>query len=161
MKEGRTCFRFSLLCVRRQRYSRLYLFCKLPLPMPDASYEGNAPQGRNILVREKAQDYGRMEKIASPDDAVRVMRDIFWLHERADEYVYLACLDIKGRPIVFLKSPTETVPRLWRARGRYWYGPCCAAHPASSWCITIPAATRRRQERTGRRRSRYAVRQRW
>lgn len=71
--------------------------------MPDASYEGNAPQGRNILVREKAQDYGRMEKIALPDDAVRVMRDIFWLHERADEYVYLACLDIKGRPIVFFE----------------------------------------------------------
>ena len=140
VKEGRTRNRFSLLCVRRQRYSRLFK-CKNrkegERKMQIYEYRvALAGDGRNILVREKAQGYGRMEKIASPDDAVRAMRDIFRLHERAEEYVYLY---MKKRPIGFLKSLTETVPGLWRVRGRYWCAPCCAAHPALSWCITIPA----------------------
>ncbi len=62
-----------------------------------------AGDGRSILVREKEQDYGGMEKIASPDDAVRVMREVFRLHERAEEYVYLVCLNIKGHPIGFFE----------------------------------------------------------
>lgn len=62
-----------------------------------------ASDRRNILVREKEQDYGGMEKITSPDDAARVMREVFRLHERAEEYVYLACLDIKGHPIGFFE----------------------------------------------------------
>lgn len=58
---------------------------------------------RNILVREKEQDYSGMERISSPDDTVRVMRDVFRLHERAEEYVYLVCMDIKGHPIGFFE----------------------------------------------------------
>lgn len=58
---------------------------------------------RNILVREKEQDYSGMERISSPDDTVQVMRDVFRLHERAEEYVYLVCMDIKGHPIGFFE----------------------------------------------------------
>lgn len=62
-----------------------------------------AGDGRNILVREKEQDYGGMEKIASPDDVVRITREVLRLHERAEEYVYLVCLDVKGHPVGFFE----------------------------------------------------------
>lgn len=62
-----------------------------------------ASDRRSILVREKEQDYGGMEKITSPDDAAQVMREVFRLHERAEEYVYLACMDVKGHPNGFFE----------------------------------------------------------
>lgn len=70
-----------------------------------------ASDRRNILVREKEQDYGGMEKITSPDDAARVMRVVFRLHERAEEYVYLACLDIKGYLIGFFEVSHDSCSR--------------------------------------------------
>lgn len=58
---------------------------------------------RNILVREKEHDYIGMDRFTSPEDIARVMRDVFRLHECAEEYVYLVCMDSKGHPIGFFE----------------------------------------------------------
>ena len=46
-----------------------------------------AGDGRNVLVREREQTYERAE---------RIMRDVFQLHECAEEYVWLICLAMRG-----------------------------------------------------------------
>lgn len=62
-----------------------------------------AGDGRNVLVREREQSYEGVERIVSPHDTVRIMRDVFRLHERAEEYVWLVCLDNGGNPAGFFE----------------------------------------------------------
>lgn len=59
--------------------------------------------GRNVLVRDSARNYPCLDKLVSPDGAAQVMRDMFRLHDRAEEYVYLICLMTSGRPIGFFE----------------------------------------------------------
>lgn len=62
-----------------------------------------AGDGRNILAREREQTYGGTERIVSPQDTVQIMRDVFRLHECAEEYVWLVCLDNGGKPAGFFE----------------------------------------------------------
>lgn len=59
--------------------------------------------GRNVLVRDSARNYPCLDKLDSSDGAAQLMRDMFGLHTRAEEYVYLICLMTSGRPIGFFE----------------------------------------------------------
>ncbi len=59
--------------------------------------------GRNVLVKDSASDSPCLDKLDSPDGAAQLMRDVFGLHTRAEEYVYLICLMTSGRPIGFFE----------------------------------------------------------
>lgn len=108
-----------------------------------------AGDGRNVLVREREQSYEGVERIVSPHDTARIMRDVFRLHERAEEYVWLVCLDNGEIRRDFSRSPTGPAVMPRYSPGRFWSVPCCAGHAASFWYTTTRAGIPRRRRRTG------------
>lgn len=55
------------------------------------------------LVRESGRNYSGVEHLDSPGNVARLMRDVFKLHERAEEYVYLVCTNAKCKPTGFFE----------------------------------------------------------
>lgn len=50
-----------------------------------------------VLVKEKAVNYAGCESLDSPEKIAKMMCDVFQLHLRAEEYVYLLALNCKCR----------------------------------------------------------------
>lgn len=59
--------------------------------------------GRNMLVKEDGKNYPAMNRLDNVEAIVKLMRDIFEIERRAEEYVYLICLNTKCRPIAFFE----------------------------------------------------------
>lgn len=58
---------------------------------------------KNILVKEDGKNYPGMKRLDNVEDIVKLMKDVFELHRRAEEYVYTICLNTKCRPIAFFE----------------------------------------------------------
>lgn len=59
--------------------------------------------GRNILVKEDGKNYPGMNRLDNAEAIAKLMKDVFGLHRRAEEYVYTICLNTKCRPIAFFE----------------------------------------------------------
>lgn len=64
--------------------------------------------GKNVLVRDFAKNYAMYDRLDNPDKIAQLMRDMFQFHIRAEEYIYLICLNTKGRPIGFFETAHGT-----------------------------------------------------
>ncbi len=60
--------------------------------------------GKSILVKDFARNYAGLDRLNNPGKVAKLMRDMFQLHLRAEEYLYLICMNIKGRPIGFFET---------------------------------------------------------
>ena len=59
--------------------------------------------GRNILVRDSASDYPCIDRLDSSEGVAQLMRDVFELQCRAEEYIYLIGRRANGSPIGFFE----------------------------------------------------------
>lgn len=59
--------------------------------------------GRHILVKDSARNYTTYDRLDNPEKIVGLMRDMFQLHTKAEEYLYLICMNIKGCPVGFFE----------------------------------------------------------
>lgn len=51
------------------------------------------------MVRESARTFPEIRKIAEPGDVVQIMMDVFGAETLPEEYVWVVCMDQKGRVI--------------------------------------------------------------
>ena len=63
----------------------------------------------NYLVKESSTNYPSMDSIHTPQDIAEIMRNVFHLHELAEETVYMVCLNTKGIPTAFFVIGKGTV----------------------------------------------------
>ena len=63
----------------------------------------------NYLVKESSTNYPSMDSIHTPQDIAEIMRNVFHLHELAEETVYMVCLNTKGVPTAFFVIGKGTV----------------------------------------------------
>lgn len=59
--------------------------------------------GRNILVKEDGKNYPGMNRLDNAEAIAKLMREMFEIERRAEEYVYLICMNTKCRPIGFFE----------------------------------------------------------
>lgn len=59
--------------------------------------------GRNALDMDSVAEYPYLDHLDSPDRTARLMREVFQLHLRAEEYLYLVCANAKCVPIGFFE----------------------------------------------------------
>ena len=65
--------------------------------------------GLSILIKEKSFNYPKTEKLNSATVVTQLMNDIFSIHMRDTEYVYLISMNTNGRPIGFFELSHGTV----------------------------------------------------
>lgn len=63
----------------------------------------------NYLVKESSTNYPSMDSIHTPQDIAEIMRNVFHIHELAEETVYMVCLNTKGVPTAFFVIGKGTV----------------------------------------------------
>lgn len=63
----------------------------------------------NYLVKESSTNYPYMDSINTPQDLVKIMRDVFHIHELAEEMLYMICLNNKCVPTAFFVIAKGTV----------------------------------------------------
>lgn len=63
----------------------------------------------NYLVKESSTNYPSMDSIHTPQDIAEIMRNVFHIHELAEETVYMVCLNTKGIPTAFFVIGKGTV----------------------------------------------------
>lgn len=63
----------------------------------------------NYLVKESSTNYPSMDSINTPQDLAEIMRDVFHIHELAEETVYMVCLNSKCVPTAFFVIGKGTV----------------------------------------------------
>ena len=74
---------------------------------------------RTILVKERGVNYG-IGKICSPDDTVRMMKELLYLDKLAEEHCYMAALNSTCKIIgIFLISKGTVSSSLLSAREVY------------------------------------------
>ena len=56
---------------------------------------------RNILTEEFSRSYAEVDNLGRPENIVKVMKEMFHLSEKAEEYVYLICMTSGCRPVGF------------------------------------------------------------
>ena len=59
---------------------------------------------KNVIVKEFAHNYTGVDSLTTPREIVKVMEDVFELHNMAEEHLYLLAMTTK---IPFSKSYTE------------------------------------------------------
>ena len=55
--------------------------------------------GRNILEEDYSRDYNGSDRLDTPAKIVAVMEEVFRLSDRAEEYMYLICMNAGCKPI--------------------------------------------------------------
>lgn len=55
--------------------------------------------GRNILEEDFSRDYSGSDRLDTPAKIVAVMEEVFHLSDRAEEYMYLICMNAGCNPI--------------------------------------------------------------
>lgn len=63
----------------------------------------------NYLVKESSTNYPYVKAINTPQDLVWIMRDVFHMHELAEETAYMVCLNTKCIPTAFFMIGKGTV----------------------------------------------------
>lgn len=63
----------------------------------------------NYMVKESSTNYPSMDSIHTPQDIAEIMRNVFHIHELAEETVYMVCLNTKGVPTAFFVIGKGTV----------------------------------------------------
>ena len=63
----------------------------------------------NYLVKESSTNNPSMDSINTPQDLAEIMRDVFHIHELAEETVYMVCLNSKCVPTAFFVIGKGTV----------------------------------------------------
>lgn len=63
----------------------------------------------NYLVKESSTNYPAVSSINNPQDLIEVMRNVFHLHELAEEMIYMVCLNSKNVPTAFFVIGKGTV----------------------------------------------------
>lgn len=63
---------------------------------------------KNILVKEDGKNYPGMKRLDNAEAIVKLMKDVFGIERRAEEYVYLICMNTKCRPIGFFETSHGT-----------------------------------------------------
>lgn len=59
---------------------------------------------KNKLIKDFSVNYrGNISRLDTAESIVQVVNDVFYLNEKAEEYVYLLCMTIKGKPISFFE----------------------------------------------------------
>lgn len=59
---------------------------------------------KNKLVKDFSVNYrSNIRRVDTAESIVQVVNDVFHLNEKAEEYVYLLCMTIKGKPISFFE----------------------------------------------------------
>lgn len=69
----------------------------------------NKETGLNVLVKERARNYNSEEKLTSPQAIVKMMKSLYYMDERAEEYMYMLALDTKCKPIGIFEIGHGTV----------------------------------------------------
>lgn len=70
----------------------------------------NKENNLNELVKEKAVNYQADSKqLNSPDAIAEMMKSVFYMNERAEEYVYMLALDTRRKPIGVFEISHGTV----------------------------------------------------
>lgn len=74
------------------------------------TYTTRIKDNLNVLVKERAYNYKTENShLESADKVVKMMCDVFQIHLRAEEYVYLLSLDIKCRVLGIFEVGHGTV----------------------------------------------------
>ncbi len=55
--------------------------------------------GRNILEEDYSRDYNGSDRLDTPAKIVAVMEEVFRLSDRAEEYMYLICMNAGCKPV--------------------------------------------------------------
>lgn len=66
-------------------------------------------QQHNFLIKESSTNYAAIENLKSPQNVCEIMKNVFRLHELAEEEVYLISLNSKGTPTGFFMIGKGTV----------------------------------------------------
>lgn len=69
----------------------------------------NKETGLNELVKERARNYNGEEKLSCPQAIFKMMKALYYLDERAEEYMYMLALDTKCKPIGIFEIGHGTV----------------------------------------------------
>lgn len=64
-----------------------------------------------VLVKKQTKLYKDLQKIASPEDVVQVMTDVFQIDRQIAEQVYLIAFDSKAKPLAFFFLNQGTIDR--------------------------------------------------
>lgn len=59
--------------------------------------------GKNVLVEEFSKEYANFDNLDSPEKIVEVMEEVFCLSDKAEEYMYLICMNAGCKPIGFFE----------------------------------------------------------
>lgn len=59
--------------------------------------------GKNVLVEEFSKDYIGVDNLDSPEKIVEVMEGVFCLSDKAEEYMYLICMNAGCKPVGFFE----------------------------------------------------------
>lgn len=63
----------------------------------------------NYLVKESSRNYKSLKSMDSPQSVCRVMRDVFNIHQLAEEHFYLICMNNARVPTAFVLLSKGTV----------------------------------------------------
>ncbi len=66
----------------------------------DAVLDGS---GKNVLVEEFSKEYADIDNLDSPEKIVEVMERLFGLSDKAEEYMYLICMNAGCKPVGFFE----------------------------------------------------------
>lgn len=58
---------------------------------------------KNVIVKEFAHNYKGVDALKTPKEIVKVMEEIFELHNMAEEHLYLLAMTSKCKPISFFE----------------------------------------------------------
>ena len=58
---------------------------------------------KNVIVKEFAHNYTEVDSLTTPREIVKVMEDVFELHNMAEEHLYLLAMTTKCKPISFFE----------------------------------------------------------
>ncbi len=58
---------------------------------------------KNILVKESCTYYPAMDKLDHVGEIDKLMREVFEIQRRAEEYAYLICMNTKCKPVGFFE----------------------------------------------------------
>lgn len=63
----------------------------------------------NYLVKEASTNYPSLKKLDKPENTYEVMKNVFCLHESAEEMVYMICVNARNIPTAFFLISKGTV----------------------------------------------------
>lgn len=64
---------------------------------------------QNYLVKETSINYCKLNKLDNPVNVWELMKDVFHMHELAEEKLFMICLNTKNKPTAFFLISKGTV----------------------------------------------------